>query len=151
MSYISPQYLQLNGAAHMSPPPTPPIPDPANRAPRKRKITARARDNADPLLPNNKKARVPSDAQAPAKKKTHRPKSKATLPNMAAKEHGKQRHHIPVDSDVDAEDEEVPDGDTADAAEDVAVAVMDVDLDPSETTDTEPEVAEESCEAELSE
>jgi hypothetical protein len=110
-------------ASPMTPSPTPSNPDPA---PRKRKITAtaRVRENADPLLPKNKKAKL-----------AH---TKATQKEVAPSS-------VTADSS-DVEGVDLHAEDPSEIVEQAAVIVMD---DSDTESESELDAAEESCEAEL--
>jgi hypothetical protein len=134
----------------MAPSPSPsPDPDPT---PRKRKITARIRDNADPLLPRNKKAR------AQAKEKAVKP-STSKADTLKARNLAKAQ--VPRNHPVDVEGAQHDKGagldpKDVDPIEQAVADAIDVDKVPSDATteisdaEAEPEAAEESCEAELS-
>lgn len=136
------------------PPMTPsPIPPNVNLAPHKRKITAtaRVRENADPLLPKNKKAKVAYTKAAP----------KVVALSTSTADSLPIRHRNPS-----MEDENLPGNESQDDAlhakdpsEIDEQNAIDVDEDTTDVigiSDTESksepelEVAEESCEAELS-
>jgi hypothetical protein len=131
---------------------TPFIPDadPGPSHKRKIKISARVTDNADPLLPKNKKARAEGHTKAMGK-------GKAVLKPLPKTGKAQRRPSVEV--------EDVPEEASLPASlhpkdpnciiEPAGVVAMDVDGDDSDTveiSDTEPELeaAEESCEAELS-
>jgi hypothetical protein len=131
--------------------PSPSIPD-IDLASRKRKIklTARVTDNADPLLPKNKKARAEDRPQA--SKQKIKP-SKAAQSTGSTSKAGKATNTVQAPQRrPSVEIEEVPDeGDHIVKRASMQV-VLDVDADPLDISDveTEPEAMEESCEAELS-
>lgn len=148
-------------------PPSPSIPH-CNLAPRKRKITARMRDNADPLLPKNKKAR----AEASANRKTKQNGAKAnTLKAQKQNKANILQRRLSVEVEEESNDSDgnagsdprepnfieqsmVDSSDAIDVDEEPSDAI-DVNENPSEvghvadTSDVD-EIAEESCEAELS-
>ena len=134
---------------------TPPIPDtdptPSHNGKRKIKISARVTDNADPLLPKNKKARTEGHMKIMGKEKVVKPRPKM----------GKTQRRPSVEVEDVPEEGYLHAGlhpkDPNHIIEPVTVGTIDVDEDPSNAsavnisdTELELEAAEESCEAELS-
>ena len=128
--------------------PSPSIPDP-DPAPHKCKITAtaRLRENANPLLPKNKRARIAA------------PKVKQTLSTLKAQATGLDPQRCQSVEDEESSNDKaeghlkVPGSDIVDQA---VVIAVDVDMDPIDVTeilsdsDAELKAIEESCKAELS-
>ena len=119
-----------------------------NPAPRKRKITARVRDNADPLLLKNKKARIQAKQNAiKPTLKTNRPKARSVATRPPT------RPSIAVETDGDAAGLPSLHPMELDSIEQAVTDTIDVDKEgETEISDTEHELEapEESCEAELS-
>lgn len=137
----------------MAPSPSPsessiaPDPEPA---PQKRKITAsaRVRENTDPLLARNKKARTETCTKAKQKVPLVRPSTLNTEPVCRQEEVGE----VP---NKNGEGATLHPKDASDILGQAEVIAIDADVDPTDATmisdsGSEPEAAEESCEAELS-
>jgi hypothetical protein len=135
----------------LSPSPSSAAPDP-EPAPQKRKITASAhvRENTDPLLPKNKKAHTGTETCTRAKQKVSlvRPSTLNTEPVCWQEEVGE----VPNKNGEGATLHPKDPSDILGQAEVIAISANTDPIDATVISDSgsEPEAAEESCEAELS-